>query len=211
MGRPAARIISASGVDGRSALLDIGDFSCFVDHEGGPVGYAGVFVQNTVSLTDLTFRKIAQDGERYVVLCGEFFLGGGVIGTDSKYFRIVCFELGNTSLVCLDLLGSATGEGGGEKGEDDGVLALEVGKLDLAAGGGVQGEVRRGITHLQVSFAGLNGLREQADGCSHGEQSQRQQFHKTSNGSCIEASIGGSRLQPDRVTGIKPIACRGQG
>jgi hypothetical protein len=180
MSRPAARIISASGVDGRSALLDIGDFSCFVDHEGGPVGYAGVFVQNAVSLTDLTFGKIAQDGERYVVLCGEFFLGRSVIGADAKYFCIGCLKFCNTSLVCQNLLGSATGECGGEEREHDDVLAPEIRELHLAAGGGVQGEVRRFITYFEVSLAGLDGLCEQADGRSHSDQRQRQQLHKTS-------------------------------
>jgi hypothetical protein len=186
--RPAARIVCAGRVDGRIALLDVGYFSLLIDYEGGPVGYSGIFVQNAVGLADLTFGKIAQDGERYVVLGCEFFLGRGVIGADAKYFSIGCLKFCNTSLVCLNFLGSATGEGSGEKGEDDGVLAPEIRELHLAARGGVQREVRRFITHFQVSLAGLNGLREQADGCSQTHERQRQQLHKTSFG------IGVSRL-----------------
>jgi hypothetical protein len=183
--RPAARVVCAGGVDGRIALLNVGYLSLLIHYEGGPVGDSGIFIENAVGLADLTFGKIAQDGERQIVLGCEFPLGRSVIGADAKYFRIGCFEFCNTSLVCLDLLGSATGEGGGEKGEDDGVLAPEIRELHFPARGGVQCEVRRFITHFQVSLTGLNRLREQADGCSQTHECQRQQLHKTSNGNGV--------------------------
>jgi hypothetical protein len=177
---PAARIRGASRVDSGIALLDVGDFSSFIDHESGPVRYACILIQNPVRLTDFTLGKIAEDRERQVVLCGEFLLRRRIIGADSKDLRVVCLEFGNTSLVCLDLLGSATGKRGGKESQYDRVLAPEIGKLHFTASGGVQREIRRFVTYFQMSLAGLNGLSEQADGCSHSDQRQRQQLHKTS-------------------------------
>jgi len=119
------RGLGSGWVDSGVALLDIDNLPFFVDHERGAIRHSG-FHQHSVVLADFAFGEIAEKRDLNVVLGGEFFLGRGVICTDTKDFRLTCFKFGDTSLVCREFLGSTTCESGGEESQDHVVLAAEV-------------------------------------------------------------------------------------
>ena len=136
VGRATAGGLGACGVDGGAAFLDVDDFAFLIDDERGSIRNPGLGDENAVGGSYFAVEEIAQQGERGVELGGKFFLGGSVIGTDAKNFGFAAFKFRNTSLVCSDFAGSATGKGGREKCQHDNILAAEAGEGDLATLGG---------------------------------------------------------------------------
>ena len=84
MRRTTASGLRPRRIDRRIALFDVDDLAFLIDDKRGPVGHAVLGHQYAVGRGHFTFGEIAQEGELHVVLGGEFFLGRGVIGTDSK-------------------------------------------------------------------------------------------------------------------------------
>jgi hypothetical protein len=87
-----------------------------------------------------------------------------IISADCQDLRFRVNEFLDTSLVPGDFLGSTTGERGREKGDDDSVLAAEVGQFESLAKTTVQVEVGSGVADLQVSLARLHHLRRKTRG-----------------------------------------------
>jgi len=171
MRRPAAGLVGARRIDRAVPLFDVGDFPFLVDHEGRAVRYAGILIEHAIRSGGLAFGKIAQKRHGNVVFSREFALRRGIIGANSKNFDVVIVEFCNTSLVCQEFLRSATGERGGVKRQDDRVFATEIRQLHLSALGGVQVEIGRHVTDLQVSFRRLDGLPVRSGRNQHAEQS----------------------------------------
>lgn len=164
MRRSAASSIGASWVDGGRALLDIHDLTFLIHHKCGPIRHAVLRHQNTISGGNFAVIEIAQKREGSVELGGEFLLGRGVVGTNAKNLRVVAVKFCNTSLVCGDFAGSATGEGGGEECQHHGILAAETGERHLRVLGGRQCEVGRHVAFLQTGVGWLDVLGEEARG-----------------------------------------------
>ena len=156
MGGPATRRFRAGGIDGGTPLLDISDLAFFIHYKGRPVGNARRLDQHAIGGRHLAFREVTEQREGCVGLGGELFLGWSIVGADSKNLGIRCIEFSNTSLVCRDFLGSATGESGRKKCQDHGVLAAIVGELHLFAGSGGEGEIRGHVTNLEAGVRRLH-------------------------------------------------------
>jgi hypothetical protein len=126
----------------------VNDLSFFIDHKSRAVRHTDLGDQHAVGGCYLALREIAEQGEGGVDLGCKFFLGGSVIGTDSKYFCVVAFELSDTSLVRQQFLRSTTGKSGREEGHHDIILAAEIGEMDGSASGRRQCEIRSHIADL---------------------------------------------------------------
>ena len=150
--RPAACVRRTADIDRGTAFFDICYFSFLIHYERCAVRYAPLGHQHAVSGCCLAGRKIAEEWEGEGKLLGKFALGGGIIGADSEDLCVSAFKLRDTSLVSRHLFRSATGERGGEEGQHHVLLAAKIRQLDLLALGRLQFEIRRRITHLEVSL-----------------------------------------------------------
>src|SRR5438045_6774041 len=150
MSSPATRSFRAGGIDGATPLLYISDLPFFIHYKGRPVGDACRGDQHAIGSRHLAFSEVTEQRERCVSLGGELFLGWSIVGADSKNLGVRRIEFRNTSLVCRDFLGSATGECGRKKCQDHGVLAAIVGELHLIASSGCEGEIRGHVTNFEA-------------------------------------------------------------
>jgi hypothetical protein len=155
--QPAACFVGRGRIDRGISNLDVRNFPFLVHYVSDAVCHP-VRAQNTIRLCGRTIFEIAQQGECQFELFGENFLGGNVVGTDAKDFRVVAFEFCDTSLVRGEFLRSATGESGGKERHDHWAFAFEIGQRDFTAHGGTEGKVGRGVAHLERGgIAGLLG------------------------------------------------------
>ena len=95
-----ARIDYSGWIDGHVSFVDVLDNSFFIDHEGGAITEALLFVEHAVVLDDGAF-EIAEQRKRNAELFGEFAIGGNAVYTESKNLRIGGVEFGNISLICF--------------------------------------------------------------------------------------------------------------
>ena len=146
--RAAARRFGPGRVDGGVALLDVNDFSLFIDDEGGSVRNSVIFNQNTISPGNLALRKIAQQRHFDLVFGCKFLLGRSIVRADAENLGSSRFEFSDTSLVRREFARSTTREGGREEGQNYSVLAPVVAEFHLPAGSGGQGEVRSHVAFL---------------------------------------------------------------
>jgi hypothetical protein len=177
MRRPATRVVSPDWVDRRVALFYVSDFPVGIDNERCAIRYTELFIQHSIFCRDFTFGKIAEEGNGDIVLCREFSLGRGVVGTDAKDLGALRFKFSDTSLVRLKFFRSTTGERRREKCQHDGILAFEIGKLHLAALGGRQVKVRCSVAYLQMCLGRWDSLREQAGRSQCAQKRERPDFH----------------------------------
>ena len=162
MRQPAACFVGRGRIDRGISNLDVRNFPFLVHYVSDAVCHP-VRAQNTIRLCGRTIFEIAQQGECQFELFGENFLGGNVVGTDAKDFRVVAFEFCDTSLVRGEFLRSATGKSGRKERQYHGVLAFEIGQRDFPAHGGAEREVRRGVSQFKRSgIAGLLGEQRRA-------------------------------------------------
>ena len=139
-------------IDGRIALLDVDDPTFFIDHESGSIGHPDFGQQDAVIGGYLTFGEIAEEGKLHAILGSEFFLGWGIVCTDSKNLGFRSIKFCDTRLVREHFLGSATGEGGRKEGKNDIAFAAEITQLHFAACGGCEREIRSHVAFLEVGF-----------------------------------------------------------
>ena len=158
MGGTAARGFRAGGIDGATSLLDIRNLSFLIHHKGCAVGNARRRDQHTVGSRHFALGEVAEQGKGCVRFGGKLFLGRSVVGADSKNLGVQGIEFSNTSLVCRDFLGSATGEGGREKGQDHRVLAAEIREFHLSSRSRGEGKVRGHVTNFEAGVRRLHGL-----------------------------------------------------
>ena len=69
---------------------------------------------------------VAEDGVASVQFLFPMLQGRREIGADRDNLGIILIEVSDTRLVCGEFLGSATGEGGHEEGQDDHFFPAEI-------------------------------------------------------------------------------------
>jgi hypothetical protein len=156
--KAAARVRRAAYVDRGVSFLNKSDLALLVDDETGAIADSPVRHQYAVIGRSLACNEIAEERKRQGKLLCKFTKGGDIIRADSENLRISSVKFRDTSLVSSEVLRSTTGERGGEEGDYDVLAATKVGELDLLAARGVQIEIGRHVTNLEVSFWRRRGL-----------------------------------------------------
>jgi len=147
------QIASGSGsarVDGILAHVDMLDDTLLVDHKCGAVGELLLFVQNAVLFGDSSLEVTEKREHEAFLLC-EGGISGSTIDTDSQHLGAILLELGDISLIRLELLGSAASKGQNVEGQHNIFLPPVIAQLYLLAGLVGQAEVGGLIAHLQRS------------------------------------------------------------
>lgn len=144
----AASFQCASGIDGVTAFDDLADHALLVDHEGDAVRPAENGDEDVVGFGNaLVF--VAEDGELDAEGFCKSFVLGAAINADAEDLRAGRFELGDISLIRLQLARSAAGEGFDVEGQHEGFLPAKVGEPDCRAGLVGQRKVGRRIAHFE--------------------------------------------------------------
>ena len=136
------------GVESGGAFVDVADDSVLVDHERNSIGEQAREVENSVRLGDLLFG-IAQQRKGRAGFGREFPVPFLAVNADSQHLGAGGFELGDISLIRLDLLRSTGSRGAQVESQDDGFLPPEVLKRDHVALLVGQRKIRSAIPHLQ--------------------------------------------------------------
>jgi hypothetical protein len=107
-----AHIDGIGRINGATAFLYVLDLALLVHDKGGAVGKLGVVVQHAIGFSDLTLH-IAEQREFYANLFRECGVRGYCVNADAEDFGVVQIDFPgvDTSLVSLQFLRSATGEG----------------------------------------------------------------------------------------------------
>ncbi len=124
-----------------------------VHDERGAVREAAFLVQDAVLFGDRPL-EIAEERKVYAFLLGEGVVRWIAVHTDPQNLRPRFFELGDISLIRLELLRSTSGEGQNIKRQHHVLFPLKFAQLHLRAGLIRQGEVRRLVSHLELSSHG---------------------------------------------------------
>src|SRR5208283_3630258 len=107
------------------AFVDVANDAVFIDHEGDSIGKEASEVENTISLGHLLFG-VTQERESRAGLGGELAVPVLAVEADSQHLRARRLELGDITLIRLDLFRSTRRGGANVKGQDDGFLAPKV-------------------------------------------------------------------------------------
>jgi hypothetical protein len=143
----------ASQVAGLDVGVVVDDLAVPIDPERLPGGAAPKFVEDAVGLAD-GFVLVGNQRKRQVEACGETGLGVEVVGADADDLDIGTLELRVKLLKSLELGGSATGEGFGEEGQDDGAVLEKVGEDQGVGSGGGGGEFGGGVAGGEAGHLG---------------------------------------------------------
>ncbi len=106
----ATRGTGAARVDSILTHVDMLDDTLLVDDKRGAVSELLLLVQNAILFGDGSF-EITEEREHQAFLLGKGCVGGSTIDADSQHLSAILLELGDISLIRLELLGSATREG----------------------------------------------------------------------------------------------------
>lgn len=111
-------------IDRAVSFLDVLDLSLLIHNKRRAVRKLKLIVQDAVFLRDLP-GHIAQQRKLYSDFFGEGLVGGRSVNADAKYCGVFQVDLArvDTSLVCLKLLRSTTGEGKNVECQDDVLFA----------------------------------------------------------------------------------------
>ena len=154
------RLYHARRIDGDVSFVNVLNDAFFIDHEGGAIAKALLFVENAVILDDGAF-EIAEKGKGNSELFREFAVGGNAVYTHAENLSVGSFEFGDIILIRFQFLRSTTGERQHVNRQHDVFLAFEIAQLVGLPIGGSQCEIRSRVTNFQVCFRrrGLLGQR----------------------------------------------------
>jgi len=127
----------------------VADDTVLVYDEGGAAADEPLLVEDAVGFDRLPL-DVAQQGEGHADVLLEPLVGGITIDADPDDLRVALLEIGDISLIRLQLFRSTACEGQHVEGERDVLLAPEIRELNGLALGVGEGEVRRGVADLQV-------------------------------------------------------------
>ena len=133
----------------------------FIDYEGDAVGEEASEAEDSVSFGYLLFG-VAQKGETRAGFLGELAVPFLAVEADPQHLRARGFELGDITLIRLNLFGSTRRGGANIKGQDDGSLAPEVRELYDLAVLVRQGKIRGAVTDLQSRRGAEQGHKKDA-------------------------------------------------
>ena len=145
MRQSTAGCVGAGDVNGPATFLDIGDLAILIYDESCTIGNAHLRNQYAVLLGDLA-HVVAEHGVAGVEFLFPMLQGRAEIGADGEDLGIILIKISDTRLVCGKFLGSATGEGGHEEGQDDHFFPAEIGELHGLVVGIGQSEVGGFVT-----------------------------------------------------------------
>ncbi len=97
-------------IDSHVSFVNVPDDAFFIDQEGGAISKALLLVVDAIVFNDGAF-EIAENGKCNSELFCEFAVGGNAVDTHSEDLSLIRFELGDISLIRLQLLRSTTGKG----------------------------------------------------------------------------------------------------
>jgi len=143
-----ARLNGARGINGIGAFVDVANDAVLIDHEGDAVGEEAGEVENPVGLSHVLFG-VTQQRETRAGLGGKLAVPLLAVEADPQHLRARGLELGDITLIRLDLFRSTRRGGANIKGQDDGFLAPVVRELDDLAVLVRQGKIRGAVTDLQ--------------------------------------------------------------
>ena len=115
----------AGGIDGRRILVNVLDHASLVHHERRAVGESVFLVEDPVLFGNCPL-KIAQQWIGEPELLRELPVGGGTVYTDPENLSVVGFELGDISLIRLELLRSTPRESEDVKRQHNVLLAVKI-------------------------------------------------------------------------------------
>jgi|GEM_PF-7118574 len=144
-------LVSARGVDSCATLDDLTDDALAIDHEGDAVGIAEDGDKDAVLAGD-GFWLVAEYGKRDPEGFGEGFVLFAAIDADAEHLCPRGFELGDISLIRLQLARSAGRPGLDVEGQDDILLATEITESDSMSNLVRQNEVGSNVANLRRGF-----------------------------------------------------------
>lgn len=151
----------AGGIDRVGPFINVADDAVRIDHEGDAVGKEVSEIEDTVSFGDYLF-SIAQERERRAGFLGKLTVPFLAIEADPQHLCTRGLELGDITLIRLDLFRSTGRRGADVEGQYDGFLAPKVRELnDLAVLVG-QREVGGAVTDLQSRRCAKQGHKKNA-------------------------------------------------
>jgi hypothetical protein len=101
------------------------DDAVFINGEGGARAVASLFIKDAVVFNYLPL-EIAEQGESHADVFLEAFVGRVAVHANSQNLCIALLEVGDISLIRLQLLRSTTGESQHVEGEHHILLATEI-------------------------------------------------------------------------------------
>ncbi|MGD0697496.1 MAG: hypothetical protein ABSB82_21965 [Terriglobia bacterium] len=131
------------------AFLDVLNNSVFVDHERGAIGKPLFVIQDAIVFGDCSL-KVTQQGECQAILLGENFVGRWTVYTHAKNLRTGFLEMGDISLIRLELLRSTSGKSEDVKRQHQILLPQIIAQLHGLPIGVEQREIRGLVAHLQL-------------------------------------------------------------
>ena len=116
---------SGGGIDRHVPFIDVLNDPVLIDYKGSTIPKALRLIKNAVIPHDSSF-EIAQQGKRDADVLREAFVGGNTVYTDAENLRFHSFELGDISLIRLQLFCSTTGKSQNVKSKHYVLLAFEI-------------------------------------------------------------------------------------
>ncbi len=161
LSRQAARLHSAGGINGIGAFVDVANDAVFVDYKRNSVGKKVSEIEHAVSFGHLLVG-VAQQREAGAGFSGKLTVPLLAVEADPQNLRARGFELGDITLIRLDLFRSTGCGGANIERQDNGFLAAEVRKLDDLAVLVRQRKVRSAVADLQSRRCGKQRHKEYA-------------------------------------------------
>jgi hypothetical protein len=131
----------------------VADDALFVNNEGRAASNEPLLVEDTVSLHHLAL-EVAQKRESHPNIFLEPLIGRVAVNTDAQDLRVALLEIGDISLIRLQLLSSTTREGEHVKGQGDVLLTTEIREPDRIPLRVRKSEVGGRVTNLEVRLRG---------------------------------------------------------
>jgi hypothetical protein len=130
----------------------------FVNDESCAATDKPFLVEDTISLDHLPL-DVAQQWECHPYVFLKAVVSGVAINTNADDLRITLLEIGNISLICLQLFRSTAGEGQDVEGECDALLAPEIAELNRLSVRVGESEIGRHVADLELCLRGARLLR----------------------------------------------------
>jgi hypothetical protein len=141
-----------------------------IDHEGHAVGKEASEAEDTVRFGDFLFG-VAQERESGAGFLGKLAVPFLAVEADPQHLRARGLELGDITLIRLDLFRSTGCGGANVEGQDNGFLAAKVGEFNDLAVLVRQREVGGAVADLQSRRCAKQGHKKNAQHDRGGELS----------------------------------------
>ena len=125
------------------------DDSVFINYESGAATDEPLLVKDAVSFDHLSLH-VAEQGEGHPYVFSKPPIGGEAVNTDADDLRVALFEIGEISLIRLQLLRSTPCEGQHVEGERDVLLPTEITEFDRLPLRVCESEIRSHLTDLEL-------------------------------------------------------------